>query len=283
MSGERALREAVGRSARALHARGWVANHDGNVTARLAGGRGGYLCTPTATSKADVTERNLLVLDERGERVSGDGKPFSELGLHLAVYARRADVHAVVHAHPPFATALAVSGSRLLERLFLAEAVVSLGASVPTVPFALPGAPARAALEPYLDGLDAVLLANHGVLTWGADVEQATLRMELVEHLARMAVEAERVGGVRALPESAMPALLAARKQAGLGPEARGPTAKGAPAHGTSIGAAPKRVVACAPAPAGSDVETIAPSRPATGELATLIREELTRALRDGR
>jgi L-fuculose-phosphate aldolase len=257
--GERALREQVAEYARRLHARGWVANHDGNVSARLGPGR--IVSTPTATSKAAVNLDSLVIVDDAGERVTGQGRPPGEIGLHTVVYANRPDVRAVVHAHPPAATALACAGSRLLEQPFMAEAVVSLGPSVPTVPFAAPGREACAALAPVIAGHDAVLMANHGVLTVGKDVEQAYLRLELVEHLARVALEAERVGGVKPLPASALPALLEARQKAGLAPSSPGP----------------KRVVACAPAP-GANVEVAAPGG---GDLASIIRDELAKALRD--
>ena len=112
---------------------------------------------------------------------------------------------------------LACSGSPVLERPFMAEAVVSLGQTIPTIPFALPGADAATALAPWVTMVDAALLGNHGVIAWGADVEQAYLRLELVEHLARTAVIAEAAGGVRPLPESALPKLLEARAKAGLG------------------------------------------------------------------
>jgi L-fuculose-phosphate aldolase len=255
-----ALRDACGEIARALHARGWVANHDGNVTCRLDSDR--FLASPPGVSKRLVTAAGLLVVDDDGKRVSGDGKAFSEIGLHLTVYKNRPDVRAVVHAHPPAATGIACAGGRQLERPFLAEAVVSLGASIPTVPFAAPGAEACAALAPFCTGCDAVLLGNHGVLAWGVDLEQAYLRLELVEHLARIALEAERAGGIRPLPESAIAPLLQARRNAGLG------------------GAAPlqKPVVACAPAP-HADVPILAPGKAKPPELADIIREELLRAL----
>lgn len=257
---ERALRDRVCEFAKRLHWRGWVANHDGNVTARLGEGR--FLCTPTATSKAAVTPTCLLVVDPNGERVSGQSKPFGELGLHLTVLSMRPDAAAVIHAHPPTATGLACAGSRLLETPFMAEAVVSLGTSIPTVPFAPPGAPACQALAPFVAGHDAVLLGNHGVLAWGSDLEQAYLRLELVEHLARVALHAERAGGLKPLPESALAPLLEARRKAGFG-----------------LQAAPARVVACAPAPF-ADVEVIAPGRSDAGpDLAQLIREEIVRAL----
>jgi L-fuculose-phosphate aldolase len=207
---ERALREACAETARALHARGWVANHDGNVTSRLDGGR--LLATATGVSKRRVAAHALLVLGADGKKISGEGKPFSEIGLHLTVYQNRPDVRAVVHAHPPAATGIACAGGRQLERPFLPEAVVSLGPSIPTVPFAPPGAAACAALAPFVAANDAVLLGNHGVLAWGTDVEQAYLRLELVEHLARIALEAERAGGLRPLPDSVVAELLGARR-----------------------------------------------------------------------
>ncbi len=265
MISDRQKRELLVDVARRLHARGWVANHDGNVTVRLGGGR--YLATPTATSKAAVTGDSLLVVDDKGARVSGSSKPFGEIGLHLTVYQNRPDAQAVVHAHPPAASALACAGSRLLERPFMAEAVVSLGPSIPTVPFAPPGAAACAALAPFAGAHDAVLLGSHGVLAWGADLEQAFLRLELVEHLARIALDAERVGGVKPLPETALPALLESRRKAGLGP-ALAPTA------------AQKPVVACAPAPPGSTVTVIPPGGAKGSDLATIIREELVKAMR---
>jgi L-fuculose-phosphate aldolase len=272
MLSEIAQRELVAAASGRLAARGWTANHDGNVTLKLGPAR--YLATPTATSKAAVTAAKLLVVDDNGSRVSGDGKPFSEMGLHLTVYKNRPDVGAVVHAHPPAATGIACAGGRHLEQPFIAEAVVSLGPTIPTVPFAMPGAPACAALAPYVLEHDAVLIANHGVMTWGADVEQAYLRMELVEHLAQIALMAERAGGVKPIPESALAPLLEARRKAGLGLAAAAATASPAPR--------PTAVVACAPSPT-ADVAIIKPGGGGGGDdIARIIREEVIRSLREG-
>jgi len=267
-----------------LHRMGWVANHDGNVTARLEPGR--YLATPTATSKADITADGLLVVDEGGARITGRGKPFSELSLHLAVYRARPDVNAVVHAHPPTATGFAVAGLAL-DVPMLAEQVVSLGPRVPLVPFGAPGAGAVQALEPYLREVDAVLLTGNGALAWGRDLEQAYLRLELVEHLAKIALVARQLGGARPIPSAAMPALLEARRKAGLGLAAEGGGAAPAPAPAASdSGQAKKVVVACAPAPPGSDVVVYEKPRAATlpsaDELAELIRQEIVAALKSG-
>ena len=112
MTATRHLRDQLIAVSLHLHDRGWVDNHDGNVTARVGTDR--WLATPTARSKADVDHDNLIEVDARGRRLSGTAKPFSELTLHMAVYAGRDDVAAVIHAHPPHATALACAQSKLL-------------------------------------------------------------------------------------------------------------------------------------------------------------------------
>jgi len=212
------LRRAIVTTSKQLHERGWVANHDGNVTARLTRDR--FLATPTSESKGAITEEMLITVDSAGVKVAGQRQVFSEINLHMAVYHHRRDVRAVVHAHPPAATARACAGLGLPEP-FLPEAVVSLGPEIPLVPYALPGPGAVVALEPYIEQFDALLLQNHGVLTWGKDPEMAMLRMELVEHLATIARDAAPYGGVRPLPASSLGPLLQARVRAGLGPEGR--------------------------------------------------------------
>lgn len=202
---EEVLRQELAATSQALHARGWVANHDGNISSRLSPGR--WLCTPTATSKADVTPALLLVLDDDGAVVSGTRRPFSELHLHRAAFAARPDIGVVVHAHPPHATGFAVAGVGL-GRPFMAEPVVSLGADVPLVPFHPPKAPALdRALAAALASSDVVLLQNHGVLTVGGSCEQALLRMELVEHLAQICLVARQLGGPKPLSQDTVRAL----------------------------------------------------------------------------
>ena len=272
------LGQKVADYAQRLHARGWVANHDGNVSVRQ--GQGRYLATPTATSKAAVRADALVVVDDAGVQVGGRGKPFSEIGLHLTVYQSRGDVNAVVHAHPPTATGFAVAGVPL-DEAFLAEAVVSLGPGIPTVPFAAPGAEACRALAGFTRGYDAVLLGGHGVLTWGPDLETAYLRLELVEHLARIALTARQLGGVRPLPSTVLPKLLEARAKGGLGGGSTPPPPASPPSSKTKV------VVACAPPPPGSDVEVYDPKRaaraavlPSPTELASIIRQEIAAALK---
>ncbi len=207
---------------RDVHARGWVANHDGNASVRLGDGR--FLASPTAISKRLVAAENLVVVDAEGKVVQGTRKVFSEMALHLAAYRARPDARWVLHAHPPHATAWACAGESFWESPFLAEAVVSLGERIPLVNYVAPGG-STAGLEAALAASDAVLLGNHGVLVIAPDAETAYLRMELLEHLARIAAIARPLGGTRALPADDVSRLLEARKKAGLGPRADAPPA----------------------------------------------------------
>jgi len=210
--------------ARELHSRGWVANHDGNVTVRLPGER--LLATPTALSKRVLLDSDLIVLDSADRVVQGGRKPFSELKLHRAVLGARPDVHAVVHCHSPAATGLAVAGVAVEPRM-LGEACVSLGAEVPLLPYGFANGPEQvAALAKAAADFDAVTLENHGVLAWGVDLEQAFLRAELVEHLATIQLRAMQGGRVRTIPPPDLERYLQARTRAGLGPEARAKRAK---------------------------------------------------------
>lgn len=214
MSTRAELAAWIVRASHALFHRGWVANHDGNVSVKLEGGR--YLVTPTAISKIDVREGNLAVVGGDGKPVEGDTRPPSEFALHLGAYGERPDIGAVVHAHPPFATALACAGKSLTS--FLPEAVVSIGLKVPLAEFALPyGAEGAAPIRRLIGRHDALLLCCHGLITVGKDLEQALLRMELVEHMAHIWTLAQPLGGVRELDTESLRTLVGKRRGAKLG------------------------------------------------------------------
>lgn len=210
-----------------IDAKGWVANHDGNATLLLNENR--LLATPTAYSKAEIREEDLLVIDKTGKVVSGRHRIFSEINLHLRALELRPDVKCVLHAHPPTATGFAVAGIEP-DPCIVAEAVISLGSRIPMVPYALPGTTESSdVLNNYVPYFDAVLLQNHGVLTVGDCVEQAFLRMELVEHIANIHMRAVQLGQVRRIPDDDVARLLDKRTKAGLGPLARGRLSSGEP------------------------------------------------------
>ncbi|MHB8875419.1 MAG: class II aldolase/adducin family protein [Myxococcaceae bacterium] len=211
------LRSQVVETSRRLHQNGWVANHDGNVSVRLQGER--LLITCTALSKRDVDDASLLVVDFTGKVLEGRKKPFSELELHLAAYRARPEVNAVVHAHPPSATAWGLCGAEL-SPVAMPEVVVSLGNRIPTVRRFLPKDPEGVAVVgAQAAAYDALLLSGNGALTLGEDLSQALLRMELVEHYARILTAARLVGEVAPLADGELAKLLEARKKAGLGPK----------------------------------------------------------------
>jgi L-fuculose-phosphate aldolase len=181
---------------RRLWQRGLVAGADGNVSVRVAADA--VLITPSGRSKGALQADELVLLSLGGEVLEGNGRPSSECDLHLRAYAARPDIHAVVHAHPRMATALTLSGETLPDAL-LPEITVLLG-PVPLVPYATPGTSAVAdAFAPYWEAHEAFLMAHHGALTLGADLEEAHQRMESLEHAAGIVVAARSQGPLRSL------------------------------------------------------------------------------------
>ena len=167
---------------RRLWQRGMVAANDGNISLRLGDE---LLITATGVSKGFLELDDIIKLDRDGKVIAGEAKPSSETLMHLEVYRQRADIQAVVHAHPPFAVTFAVSGEAL-ERKILAETVV-LSGEVPLVPFGLPSTPEVAAqLRPFLSNGDSFLLEFHGALSLGSNLEAAYQNMERIEFYAQL-------------------------------------------------------------------------------------------------
>lgn len=204
-------RRAVVAVCRRLYDRGLIAGPDGNVSVRLGDNR--VLVTPAGMSKVDVAPGDLVELDLAGKSPKGAQRPSSEVALHLRIYARRPDVGAVVHAHPPTATGFAVAGIALRECV-LPEVIFQVG-WVPLVPYATPGTEALAdRFEPFLACHDAFLMANHGATTVGPSLVVAHQRMESLEHAAKIVLTARLLGRVRRLSRAAVRELTAARRRA---------------------------------------------------------------------
>jgi L-fuculose-phosphate aldolase len=193
---ESQLRADIVEVGRRLHARAYVASNDGNISVRLDAGR--LLTTPKGVSKGFMTPDMLVVADMKGQRISGDRDPSSEILMHLAVYELRPDIKAVVHAHPPVATGFAVAGIPL-DRAVLAEVITTLG-SIPIADYGTPSTMELAdAVRKYIRAHDGLLLANHGALTAAGDVMAAYYKMETIEHFARITIVARLLGGERLL------------------------------------------------------------------------------------
>jgi L-fuculose-phosphate aldolase len=204
---------------RRLYDRGLIAGQDGNVSVRLDSGH--ILVTPAGLSKVDVTTDSLVELAPDGAPVTLGRSASSEVGMHLCIYRARPDVRAVVHAHPPVATAFGVAGRDFMDAV-LPEVIFHLG-SVPLVPFALPGTPALGeAMAPYLAEHDAFLLASHGATTVGPSLRLAHQRMESLEHAARILHAASMIGSPARLRDEDVAALRRAREAARAGWDAEG-------------------------------------------------------------
>jgi len=186
--------DEIVRVGRLLYERRYVVAAEGNLSVRLPSGR--LLITPAGACKGALEARGLVELDPAGPAAAGDNPaPSSEWRLHAEIYARRPDVGAVCHAHPVCATAFACA-RRELPAALLPEALLVLGDAVPLVPYATPGSDdLAAALRSRLADHAALLLANHGVLTVGASLDEAYRRLETVERLAEVALAAEPLGG----------------------------------------------------------------------------------------
>ncbi|MEB3222114.1 MAG: class II aldolase/adducin family protein [Candidatus Sericytochromatia bacterium] len=205
MTTEWQARRAIVEVCRAMYGKGFLAATDGNVSIRL-GSR--ILVTPTGVAKGRLAAEDLIVTDLAG-RVQGRGAASSEMALHTEAYARRPDVGAVVHGHPPRAIAFTVAGRPIPGRM-LPEVVVSFGGDVPTVPYTTPTtAEVPAALGPVLARHDVVMMEWHGAVCLGPDVWEAYHKLEKLEHLCEVALFAEQLGGGRLLSDAQLTPLLA--------------------------------------------------------------------------
>ena len=184
-------RREICTAGRWIHNRAFVASTDGNISIRLDSRR--VLTSPTGISKGLMTPDDLVIVDLKGKKLAGRREPSSELAMHLLIYSRRPEINAVCHAHPPVATAHAASGIPLNKAL-LSELIIGLGC-IPLASYGTPGTPELSdSLEPLVPNYDAILLANHGVVTCGADLLTAFYRMETVEHFAQVSLYSEMLG-----------------------------------------------------------------------------------------
>lgn len=175
-----------------MYEKGFVASNDGNISCKA--GPNIIWTTPTGVSKGFMTPDMLVKMNFDGKVLMGKLKPSSEVKMHLRVYNENPDVMAVTHAHPPVATSFAIAGISL-DRAILPEAVVNLG-SVPIAHYATPGSQdVPDSIAPYCKSHNAVLLANHGALSWGKDLTEAYHRLESLEYYATVLMYTGRIIG----------------------------------------------------------------------------------------
>jgi len=192
---------------------GYIVSTEGNISVRLSADR--ILTSPAGYSKGCMSPASLVVTDLDGRKISGKNLPSSELTMHLLIYRLRPEANAVCHAHPVVATGFAAAAEPL-NKAILCEMVVSLG-TVPLARYGTPGTPElAAALEPLVPHYDAILMSNHGVVTYGTDLLSAFHRMELVEHYAHVSLVAATIGKQSLLSSGDVEKLLAARPRYGV-------------------------------------------------------------------
>ncbi len=195
---------------RRIYQDGFVAANDGNISVKVDDNT--FFVTPTGVSKGYMTPDMICKVDKDLKlKEPNKWKPSSEAKMHLRVYQERPDVNAVVHAHPPIATSFAIAGIPL-DKLIMPEAVIFLGG----VPIAEYGTPSTMeipdSLMPYIQDYDAILLANHGALSFGCDLNTAFFRMESTEFYAKLLMYARLLGGEKEIPCGEVKKLIELRK-----------------------------------------------------------------------
>jgi L-fuculose-phosphate aldolase len=213
-----ALRAEIIAVGRKLWERKYVDGAGGNISARLNSEY--VLCTPTMLSKGDLQPADICLTDLDGNILAGDRLRTSELLLHLEIYRSNPRARAVVHCHPPHATAFALTGSAPPNG-YLSEFEFFIG-PVAVAPYETPGTPAFAdTIRPFVQLHNTILLANHGVVCWSDTVTHAEWLAEILETYCTMYLIAQQVGRpLQAISEAKMSELLAAKRRLGW-PDAR--------------------------------------------------------------
>src|SRR3954462_10980544 len=207
------LKEQMCDVGRRIWLKGFCAGNEGNHSYRIGEDR--TLCTPTGISKGNLKPDDLCVVDIEGKQISGSRKRTSEILLHLSIYKARPNVKAVIHSHPPHATAFAVAGIDLPTCIH-PEAEVFLG-TAKTAKYVTPGDKRLGeSILPYVKDSNTIVLGNHGVVCYGPDLEDAYYKLEIVDAYARILILAKQVGSINPLKGDEMKELLALKSKFGM-------------------------------------------------------------------
>src|SRR5579884_1556117 len=206
------LKEQICEIGRRVYAKGFAAANDGNISVRLNDRE--IMCSPTMVSKGFMKPDDLCKVDYEGKQLAGTRKRSSEILLHLSVYKHRPDVQAVVHCHPPHATAFAVAGVPI-PKCVLPEVEVFLG-TVPTALYDTPGTQRFAdTIVPHLKASNTIILANHGTVTFGPDLEKAYWNSEIIDAYCKILILARQLGNVNYFTPQQTKELLELKKRLG--------------------------------------------------------------------
>lgn len=199
--------------AQQLHAKNMLAAADGNISYRLSDDE--IIITPAGKSKAKLNSEDIAVITLQNQIISGT--PSSERLMHLAIYESCPKARCVVHAHPVTAIAWSIARPDLKElpSTCLSELILAAG-NVPIAPYARPGTQSMGeVLKPFLPANRIIILARHGALTWGEDLQEALNGMERLEHTAEILMRATLLGGITHLPDHEIDILKSMREKIG--------------------------------------------------------------------
>ncbi|MCI0459661.1 MAG: class II aldolase/adducin family protein [Gemmataceae bacterium] len=206
------IKEEICEIGRRVYNRGFAAANDGNISVRLNDRE--IMCSPTMVSKGFMKPEDICKVDYEGKQLAGTRKRSSEILLHLSVYKHRPDVQAVVHCHPPHATAFAVAGVPI-PQCILPEVEVFLG-EVPTAIYDTPGTQRFAdTIVPHLKSSNTIILANHGTVTFGPDLEKAYWNSEIIDAYCKILILARQLGNVNYFTDGQTGELLELKKRLG--------------------------------------------------------------------
>jgi L-fuculose-phosphate aldolase len=206
------LKEQICEIGRRVYAKGFAAANDGNISVRLNDRE--VLCSPTMICKGFMKPEDLCKVDYEGKQLAGTRKRSSEILLHLAVYKHNPKVQAVVHCHPPHATAFAVAREPI-PKCVLPEVEVFLG-EVPIAAYETPGTQKFAdTIVPFVQNCNTIILANHGTVTFGPDLEKAYWNSEIIDAYCRILILARQLGRVNYFTDGQTQELLDLKKRLG--------------------------------------------------------------------
>jgi len=207
---------------RRIWIKGFCAGNEGNHSFRMGPNR--FICTPTGISKGNLLPDDLCVVDADGKQISGKRKRTSEFLLHATIYKARPDVNAVIHSHPPHATAFAVAGVEIPTCIH-PEAEVFLG-PVKTARYVTPGDTRLGeSILPYVKDSNTIVMGNHGVVCFDVDLEQCYYKLEIIDAYTRILLLAKQLGSVNLLSGPEMSELIGLKSRFGL-PDPRTTEAK---------------------------------------------------------
>ena len=209
---ETELRQQLCDIGRLMYERGFIGAADGNLAVRLDEKR--LLVTPSGCLKGFMRPEEMVVTDLDGKPLD-DGRPSTEILMHVALLQERPDVSAVVHAHPPYTVSFSLAGIPLT-RCVIPEIVVTIG-NVPTVPYATPGTPELPdSLRAPIKNSDVLLLERHGIVCVADEIWNAFKLLDMVEHSAKIVHLALQLGGARVLDREQVDKLMQSRYDLGI-------------------------------------------------------------------